>query len=177
MNLLHKAELEQLPEDRERFTVTNIEQANWALRKIAAAQAAMAEREALAQVEIERIKLWLEGETKSLKETVSFFESLLLEYHIAELAKDSKAKTIKLPHGILKMRKQQPEYVRDDDVVKEWAQANKPDVLVPQPPKLDWTSLKKSLQVSDGKAIDPETGEVVPGISIFDRPPKFTVEV
>lgn len=184
MNALQKAELrelaiEELPfkYERERYQIEDINQANWALRKIAAAKAAIKEREELARAEIERINKWLESETEELQRDIDFFTGLLEEYHREQLAKDSKAKTIKLPYGVLKMRKQQPQYQRDDVAIKEWAAKNRPDVLVPQEPKLDWAALKKSLQITGGQAIDPETGEVVPGITVIEREPKFSVEV
>lgn len=179
MNALQAIELENLPseQERERFKITDINAANWALRKISAAQAAIREADALADAEISRINQWLEGQVRTLQDTVQFFEGLLNEYHQQELAQDSKRKTIKLPHGTLKMRAQQPEYQRNNDVILEWATASKPEVLVPQPPKLDWTGLKKAIRPVDGVAVDVDTGEVIPGITIVDRPPKFSVEV
>ena len=179
MNALQKNELQDLPDEqeRERFKIEDINAANWALRKISAAQAAIRERETLARAEVERVQQWLDGETQKLKGDIEFFEGLLHEYHQQELKLDEKRKTIKLPHGTLKMRAQQPDYQRDDVKLKEWAEANKRDVLIPQPPKLDWASLKKAIRPVDGKAIDVDTGEVIPGIAIVDRPPKFSVEV
>jgi len=179
MNALQKNELQDLPDEqeRERFKIEDINAANWALRKISAAQAAIRERETLARAEVERVQQWLASETDKLKGDIEFFENLLHEYHQQELIKDKKAKTIKLPHGTLKMRAQQPQYHRDPDVIREWAEANKPDVLIPQLPKLDWARLKKTVKPVGGKAIDAGTGEVIPGITVIDRPPKFSVEV
>ena len=179
MNALQKNELQDLPDEQEReqFRIEDMGAANWALRKIAAARAAIRERETLASAETERIRTWLEDETESLQQTIRFFESLLYEYHTGQIEADPKCKTIKLPHGILKMRAQQPQYHRDPDVIREWAEANKPDVLIPQLPKLDWARLKKTVKPVGGKAIDAGTGEVIPGITVIDRPPKFSVEV
>ncbi len=179
MNALQAHELQELQKDqeRERFEIENIEQANWAVRKIAAARAAIREREELAKAEMERINEWLKSETQELQREVDFFTGLLEEYHKKQLANDSRAKTIKLPYGVLKMRKQQPLYQRDDAAIKEWAAKNRPDVLVPQEPKLDWAGLKKALQVAGDKMIDPDTGEAVPGIAVIERGHKFSVEV
>ncbi|WP_031517742.1 host-nuclease inhibitor Gam family protein, partial [Desulfofalx alkaliphila] len=81
------------------------------------------------------------------------------------------------PYGTLKMRAQQPQYQRDDAAIKEWARVNRPEALVPQEPKLDWAGLKKAIRPVDGTAVDIDTGEVIPGIAIIERPPKFSVEV
>lgn len=179
MNALQVHELQSMPDEQERqkFKIENIEQANWAVRKIAAARAAIREREELARAEIERIKRWLEDETQELQRDIEFFEGLLKEYHVKQLAKDSKAKTIKLPYGVLKMRKQQPKIERNDEQLKAWAKENKPDVLIPQEPKLDWAGLKKVLKIAGDKMIDPDTGEAVPGVTVIEREPKFSVEV
>ena len=62
--------------------------------------------------------------------------------------------------------------------MKVWAQENRPELLVPQEPKLDWATLKKSLQATDdGRAVDTETGEIVPGVAINERPAKFSIKL
>ncbi|WP_031514006.1 host-nuclease inhibitor Gam family protein, partial [Desulfofalx alkaliphila] len=127
MNALQAKELEGLPIEQERFEIQDINAANWAVRKIAAAQAAIREREILAQAEIDRIKQWLVGETKELQQTIDFFTRLLEKYHRKQIKADPKNKTIKLPYGTLKMRAQQPQYQRDDAAIKEWARVNRPE--------------------------------------------------
>jgi len=179
MNILQQHELNDLPnqEEREKFKIKDISSANWALRKISAAKNAIKEREELANNEADRIKFWLEEETKKLKEDIEFFTYLLQEYHQDELKKDKKAKTIKLPYGTLKMRKQQPEYQRDDKIILDWVKNNKEEMLIPQEPKLNWSELKKNIKSVKGKAIDSDTGEIIPGITIIDRSDKFSVDV
>ena len=42
----------------------------------------------------------------------------------------------------------------------------------------DWKELKKELKVApDGKSMVTADGEIVPGITVIEREPKFTVSV
>jgi len=165
-------------EESKQFRIETKEQAIWALRKIAKVERERKEAREVAQAELSRIKEWLEEEERKADKAREHLDHLLEDYHMRQLEENPKAaKTIKLPHGTLKMRAQQPLFDRDDLAIKAWAKDNKPAVLVPQDPKLDWAGLKKQLTIAGEKAIDKETGEVVPGITVEERGPKFTVDV
>ena len=43
--------------------------------------------------------------------------------------------------------------------------------------KVDKRKLKKRLEVVDGRAIIKDTGEIVEGIKVTDRPEKFKVDI
>ena len=78
----------------------------------------------------------------------------------------------RLPSGILKLKIQEPEYERDElKLMKRYPE------LVKENPKLDWSALKKRVAVTDGLPVDKETGEIIDGITIKSREPKFIVEV
>ena len=165
-------------ENKPIFSINDKEQAIWALRKIAIIERVRKEAREAAQAEINRIQDWLADEEKRADQDRAYLDELLEQYHRAVLEDNPKAKTIKLPHGELEIRKQQPEYIKSDDTVKVWAQENRPELLVPQEPKLDWATLKKSLQATDdGRAVDTETGEIVPGVGINERPAKFSIKL
>lgn len=175
-NILQDA-TETLGQEQERFAITNLEQATWAMRKLRALAAKEVDIRKVAEGELKRIQQWLETELRDIDSGRQFFTGILEAYHRNTIQDDPKAKTIKTPYGKLKLTKQQPEFLRDEDAIKNWAKVNKPDILIPQEPKLDWAGLKKQLQVAGDKAIDPSTGEVVPGVTVTEREAKFTVEV
>lgn len=164
-------------EERESFIVDNEQKANWALRKIRQLQEKRVANIELAENEIERINMWLDDINSELEQSIDFFTGLLEQYHRRIFEQDPKAKTIKLPHGKLKMRKQQPEFIRDNDKLLSWLkQSNKTDyIVVKESP--DWAQLKKTLQVAGNALVDTETGEVVEGVEVVEREPKFSVEV
>ena len=159
------------------FEITTKEQAIWALRKIAAVERSRQEVQDAANAEVGRISRWLDDEELRANQARKHLDYLLEQYHRAHMTSNPKAKTIKLPHGTLKIRAQQPQFIRDDTAIKEWATDNMPEVLVPQESKLNWTGLKEALAIKDGVAIIADTGEVVRGVHVEERPDKFSVEV
>ena len=115
MELVEYLDQETGVEEKERFVVDNEQKANWALRKIKQLQEKQKENAALAASEIRRIAEWERDVNGELQNNINFFTRLLSDYHRQVLEQDPKAKTIKLPYGTLKMRAQQPEYIRDND--------------------------------------------------------------
>ncbi len=168
---------EQLEEIKENFKVHDLASATWVMRKLRLLAEKETEIKKVAENELQLIQSWLTGETKSIQQERDFFTGHLESYHRKLLAEDSKSKTVKTPYGKLKLTKQQPIFDKEDEVIAKWAKANRPAVLIPQPDKLDWATLKGQLQVSGNKVVDMETGEVVPGVVVTARPEKFSVEV
>lgn len=157
----------EIPEERERFRIETKDQAAWALRKMSRIKAEQDENTQAAQAEIDRIAVWRNEENEKLQRSVSFFESLLHEYFMQLREDDPKLKTVKLPHGSLKMRAQQPQYEYDEDQLLPWAKGNLPEAVV----------VKESIAKTPVKKHIRETGEMVPGVTITERPEKFIVEV
>jgi hypothetical protein len=74
---------------------------------------------------------------------------------------------MKLPHGTLKMRAQQPQYEYDESLMLPWAKKNLPEAVV----------VKESVAKTPVKKHIKDTGEMVPGVEIVERPERFSVEV
>lgn len=154
-------------EQRQRFQIGSKNEASWAVKKIAKLVQAKTENEDTAKAEIARTQAWLVKENEDLDRQIGFFESILQEYHFKVLETDPKAKTIKLPYGALKIRAQQPEFGYDESILLPWVKKNFTEALV----------VKESVSKSIVKSYIKETGEVIPGVTIENRPPKFSVEV
>ncbi len=166
-------------EERESFIVDNEQKANWALRKIRQLQEKRVANIELAENEIERINMWLDDINSELEQSIDFFTGLLEQYHRRIFEQDPKAKTIKLPHGKLKMRKQQPEFIRDDGKLLAWLESQgtvgKAYIKIIKSPH--WADLKKKLEIAGDKMVDPESGLIVVGVEVIEREPKLYVEV
>jgi len=165
------------PAEREGFQITDLSAATWAMKKVARIRARQAEIHAAACAEIDRLKAWDAAEQHRLDSEAAFFVEHLIDYHRRLIAEDPKAKTIRLPHGELRCRAQQPEFMRDDAALLDWAMQVDPNALVITQLAPRWAEIKKRGQVQGDKFLDPETGEVIPGVTAIERPPKFTVEV
>jgi len=157
------------------FRITNLDQANWAVRKIARIETARQECRALVEQEMAKLNTWLKSEEEDYDQERSFFEYLLRNYLDEQQQQDSKLKTIKLPNGKIGLRKQQPEFQRDNDKLLAWLKKNRQD-LVKVKEEPDWAGLKAVAAVLGNTMADPETGEVIEGVTVVHRPDKLHVE-
>lgn len=146
------------------------------VRAVAYRRRKLAEAQALAQRRIAEVNAWLDAERQRL--TTDWLEEQLAAYHEARLVEDPKAKTISLPSGALKARKTPDQWtVEDDETVLSWAHDVRPE-LIRTKVELDRNELKRRLKATeDGTVVDPESGEVAPGVSVAPGAVRFSVEV
>ncbi|MEC1470510.1 host-nuclease inhibitor Gam family protein [Bacillus haynesii] len=180
--------LSQMPgntEEPEVFEVHNLETAAEAQRRVAYFKRKQAEIDAVADKQIERLKMeierleqWQEEAKKEYVERENFYKHRLERYMREEVRKMQEngkkpKKTIKLPYGTIKLVKQQPEYQRNENDLLEYAES-KGFVRVKK--DVDWAAIKNKAKVFGDKLIDAD-GELIPGVTVVDREDKFTVEV
>ena len=159
------------------FVVDDENKANWALRKIKQYKDKIEQNNALAQAEIDKIEQWLTEVNEQAQSSIDYFQSLLVEYAIKKREEDHNFKTLKLPNGRIGFRKSQPKWVYDNDkVIETLEKANLTDFIrvKKEPSKAD---IKKAFDVVGDKVINPDTGEVIEGITIEAQEDKFNVVV
>lgn len=134
---------------------------------------------------------WYQEQIKKAKETAEFermrWESHLAAYFDTVPHKKAKAsESYSFPGGKLILKRQDPEYKRDEKTAIEWLKQNGGAQFVKTKEELAWKELKESCAgVVDGKVVlrdeITEDGEIiqitVPGIEVIEREPKFVVEV
>lgn len=170
--MLNKLQVWDIEEDEsvqqiDKFKITDKSGAEWALRKIAAHQTAMTENEELATKEHERIDTWLTNENQKHINGISYLKSMLNEFMLTEVAKDEKCRSIKLPHGTLRMRKMPLKWEFDDVKTIAYLENNYPDMV----------QLIKKFDKAKVKEIVKKTGEIWDGLQIIEQEDKFEVEV
>ena len=116
------------------------------MRRIATLEKDFREEEEAGIKEIDLINAWLEKQKERYEKDTEYLRYQLEQYHRKQLENNPSLKTIRLPHGELQLRKQQPEYAKNEDDVKVWAKENRPELLMPQEPKLDWSTLKMCIR-------------------------------
>ena len=79
------------------------------------------------------------------------------------------------PYGKLVLKKQAPEFKRDDKAVIDWLKQNNGTEYVKTVESLDWANLKKDTTVV-GNTIVNADGEIIPGVEVIEREDKFTGE-
>lgn len=128
---------------------------------------------------IDWYKAQIDAVTKETDFQTMNLERMLNDYFLMTEAAHKRTKTTEsysLPSGKLILRKQNPEYKRDDARVLEWMKANDYPQYIKVKEELDWAGLKANGAVLNGK-LYTEEGEEVPGVEVVERDPKFVVEV
>jgi len=168
---------EQEQTERETFVVDTDEKANWALRKIKQAQQKQIEANALATEEQDKIEAWYQSEREKAQRDIDYFQGLLAYYALEKREKDPKFKSQKLPNGRIKFVKKQPKYNYDDKAVVEFLKNNNRTDLIRVKEEPSKSDIKKAFVVNEDNLIDPDTGEVVDGITVEYLEDEFKVEV
>ena len=154
----------------EGFVIDSDAKAGWAVKKIAAKRAERDEMIAWYKAQIKKAEEEAENET-------AYLEKMLFDYFHTVPHKTTKTQdSYTFPGGKLILKTQNPDYKREDSTVIEWLKKNNMTGFVKVEEKLDWDGLKKVTDVFEGSVVT-EDGEIVPGITVENREPKFIVEV
>lgn len=136
-----------------------------------------------ANEQYERMEAWYErqlGKAKEIRDrTVAWAERGLRAYlEMIPAAKRTKTQiSYELPGGKLTLKKQAPEYERDEAALVPWLKQNGLTDLVKVKESANWAELKKTLKEGpDGASMVTEDGEIVPGVKVIQREPKFTAD-
>ena len=156
----------------EGFVIDNDQKAEWAMQKI---------REA--NVEKERWTEFYNGQLKKVcdreDDRIKFMMMKLAEFFRTVPHKVSKTQeSYQLPSGKLVMKAQQLEYERDEAALLNWCMQNNQDYVKSRIVNtVDWNEMKKKFTVLGDRLVDPETGVIVDGVTVTERPDVFKVEV
>lgn len=151
---------------QESFQVTDLSAANWAISKVAQAEARIQERQALADEYRRKIADWLEEANKPDVATVDRMSEMLRPWALTEVAKQ-KGKTVKLVDGRVGFRASQPSVVIDDPEEAMIFLKSFAPHAVRVHEEISKSEVKKLLK----------DGEEVPGVHVESRPEKFYVDV
>lgn len=162
-------------EIQESFKVTDLNSANWCMRKMRANEKKLAEYKELAKAEIERINAWLKKEAEKIDNSNSFFQVKLEEYFLEQRANDPKFK-LSTPYGKMSTRKQHPKWYYDEDKLLSYLKESNKAEFIRTKEEIDKAKLKKSVSVKEGRAVT-EDGEIIECITIEEQPDKITIKL
>lgn len=161
----------------ESFKIDDEQKANWALRKIKQHQEQIKENNALAQAEIDKIEAWNQQENDKAQQSIDYFQGLLAKYAMDKREQDPKFKSLKLPNGNIGFRKKPKKWNYQDDILLETLKQNQLTDFIRVKEQPDKSQIKKAFEVVGDKVINPETGEVLEGITVEDQEEDFSVKV
>ena len=163
---------EEVPvtEEEAGFQVDDDQKAEWCIRKIQEAKKEMMDWIEFYVAQTDKVK-------DKCERRIQFFEYKLMQYFGSVPHKQTKTQeSYQLPSGKLVLKKQAPDFERDDELILAWLKANDEDQYVKTKETIDWSELKKTLTIV-GEQVAGETGEIIPGITVTERPDVFKVEV
>ena len=172
MSEVFEEEIEEQTPDVE-FAVVDDDKAEWCLEKIREHKQEI--EKWTAHYEAEKKRACMKHENAIIK-LEAMLKGFFFQQDDAGLTRETKTMTAyNLPDGKLMMKRQNPEYEREDDVLIEWLRVNAPQFIKTKE-TVDWAGLKDTLILS-GENMVTEDAEVVPGITVTLRPDVFKVEV
>ena len=163
---------ELLNDAREEFTVTDDTAAEWCMKKIRKIEADRAMWKAHYEAQMEKVN-------KAADESIAYFTAKLEEYFANVPHKATKTQeSYSLPGGKLVRKKQQPKFETNDEALVPWLEDNFMGQLVKVKKSADWAALKKVCSVTpDGEHVATDEGEIIPGVTVTQRPDVFKVEM
>lgn len=159
-------------DEHDGFRVTDDKAAQWCMKKIQEAEADRAMWKAHYEAQMQKVN-------ESADSAVAYFTARLEEYFASVPHKATKTtESYSLPGGKLILKRQQPEYKVDDAALVPWLEESFMGQLVNVEKKADWAGLKKIVAVTpDGAHVATDDGEIIPGVTVTQRPDVFKVEM
>lgn len=154
------------------FAVKDDATAQWCMKKIKEAEKDRAMWKAHYDAQMEKVN-------KAADDSVAYFTAKLEEYFANVPHKATKTQeSYSLPGGKLIRKKQQPKFETDDEALVPWLEDNFMGQLVKVKKSADWAALKKVCSVTpDGEHVATDEGEIIPGVTVTQRPDVFKVEM
>lgn len=164
-------------EERPRFIVDNDHKADWAVETI---MEHIAERDrliAIVDAKAQELQERKRQIIESAQRKTQYLSDCLQDYFATVKPSTTTKTTTKynLVHGSLVLRRQQPEYLRDEPAMIDWARQVAPAYIKTRE-SIDWAELKKQTAVDGETVVLAETGEVIPGVVARPRPDLFEVK-
>lgn len=163
------------------FLVNDKHQADYFIKLSKQCEEDISDVKKYVEEERERINRLLDNylieQVQAIENRKRFYDDALETYIHRELDNTNK-RSIKLPHGTLALKKQQPHYTYTDEDILEWAKEARPELIkttIPEPKvSIDKKLLKEQSVIMDGLLyID---GVEVPGVQVEMRDDAFSIK-
>lgn len=165
-------------EQDERFVVDSVDKLDWCIRQISKIEKEELPYIECAQQQIARLQEFIRKTEERIEERTAYFKALMRPFVEQTLA-NSRRKTINAPSGSVSLRKQEPEFEKDDNKLVAWLEENGKRKFVRVKKQTDWTEFKKQLVdvMEDGTCVTQD-GELIPTevIKAIPRPDKLYVK-
>lgn len=160
------------------WRIADDETADWAVAKIAEERTELSRIKTLADEQISRIMEKVRAAEKRYENGTAYLTSKLAEYFNTVPHKKTKTtESYRLLSGTLKMKLGGVSMQQDDEKLLEYLKASGNVDMIKTTEKPMWGEFKKSLQIVDGVVVDKNSGEIVEGVEVIEKPDTFSVDV
>lgn len=171
-----QGEAEDAP--RPAWRITDDGCADWACRKIAEEKAELDRIRELADAQIQNIEEKVAAAERRFENGTRFLTGKLAEYFETVPHKTTKTKaSYRLLSGTLTRKFGGTTMKQDDERLVEFLKASGQLEFIKTEEKPKWGEFKKRLEIMGGSVVDKETGEIVEGVQLIEKPDTFTVDV
>lgn len=168
-------------EEGKPWEITNDNEAEWwidkkqeELEEVERLEASIKDKIQMLEERLERVK----EEKKYIEESRDTKLREYFEMLDPKQLKESKTQLkYRLPSGDLVLRKPTVEYKRDDDNLAKWLMYNGMNEYVEVRQKPKWSELKNNVVVVGDKVVIEDTGEIVEGVTVEEKPMDFKVKL
>ena len=164
----------EIPE-REGFVIDTPEKANWAVCKIKDARNRRDLFNIAAESKIARMNERIrENEERCENETAFLLSALSIYIDMVPAKKTKTQKSFILPDGKLKKKFASSVFKADEAKLTEYLKDDEEYIKTIKKPL--WAEFKKILKAVDGNVVRTDTGEIVEGVVIEEKPESFDIE-
>lgn len=166
---------EETQDSEHAFVIDTPELANWAIRKVKEARRRRDMFNSAAYDTISRMEDKIAENNRKCDGETGMLLFALDRYLDTIPAKESKTqKTFILPEGKLKRKFAKTDFKVDKEKLAAYLADDEEYIKVIREPK--WSEFKNILQAVNGNIIRTDTGEIVEGVTIEERPESFDIE-
>lgn len=163
---------------RPAWRITDDGCADWACRKIAEEKAELDRIRELAEAQIQKIEEKLAAAERRYENGTRFLTGKLAEYFETVPHKATKTKeSYRLLSGTLTRKYGGAQMKQDEAQLVQYLKDSGQLEFIKTEEKPKWGEFKKRLEIMGGSAVDKETGEIVEGVQIIEKPDTFSVDV
>lgn len=162
-------------ESEERFTIDTPEKADWAIKVIKEDRARRDLFIQAANFQIEKLEQQISDCTEKCNNETAFLLSELEHYIDIVPAKSTKTqKTFVLPSGKLKKKFSKLDYKVDNEQLLGFLEGDEKFIKIEK--KVKWSDFKAKLTIKNNKVVRADTGEIVEGVTLIEKPGTFDIE-
>lgn len=166
------------PEEPHEWRIADDGAADWAVQKIAEERFELARIEKLAEEQIARIREKVAAAERRCENGTRFLTGKLREYFDTVPHKSTKTtESYRLLSGTLKVKRGGLTMKQDDAKLVEFLKASGQSEYIKVTESAKWGDFKKRLAIMGAEVVDQETGEIVEGVYLEQKPDTFTVDV